>query len=153
MKALTLRRPWPVAIFYLNPEFRKDIENRPKKPPQSVVGQRIAIHSGKRFEPNVFEKWLQIIEPNPNKTFALLCRWQELSQIQGIVGTIVVTGVCEPEHIDSRWATGPECLILSEPRPLSEPILCKGKQGYWNVPPEIEARIKRLEMREVSIDK
>lgn len=153
MKALTLWRPWPVAIFYLNPEFRKDVENRPKKPPQSVIGQRIAIHAGKYLEPEVFEEWLRIIEPSPINTFALLCRWQDLSRVQGIVGTVVVAGVCKPEDTDSPWATGPECLILSEPRPLREPILCKGKQGYWNVPSEIEARIKRLEICEVSIGK
>lgn len=146
MKALTLWRPWPVAIFYLKPEFRKDIENRSKKPPQSVIGQRIAIHAGKRFDRYAFEEWLQIIRPNPINTFALTCRWQDLSIVQGIVGTVVVTAVCKPEDTDSLWSTGPECLVLSEPRPLREPIPCKGKQGYWNVPPKIEAKIKRSEI-------
>jgi len=43
MKALTLTAPWGTAIAKLG----KDIENRRWKPPDAIIGQRIAIHEGK----------------------------------------------------------------------------------------------------------
>jgi hypothetical protein len=112
------------------------------------VGQRIAIHAGKYLEPGVFEQWLKMMEPSPVSVMVLLAWWKELSELQGIIGTVVVAGVCKPEHTNSIWATGPECLVLRERRPLRKPIPFRGKQGYWNVPPEIVTKIKRLEIHD-----
>ena len=44
MKAITLYQPWASLI----PEGHKTIETRVRPPPLSLVGQRIAIHAGKR---------------------------------------------------------------------------------------------------------
>ena len=43
MKALTLHQPWASLIAH----GVKSIETRSWAPPQSLVGQRIAIHAGK----------------------------------------------------------------------------------------------------------
>lgn len=146
MKALTLWRPWPCAIFYLNDDIWKDIENRPRKPPRTVMGQRIAIHAGKYVEPKVFERWLKIINPDPVNTFVLTCKWHELSKVQGIIGTVIVDSVCTPKEANSPWAFGPVCIRLRDRKPLIKPIPCGGKQGYWTLPPEIERLVKRREV-------
>lgn len=50
MKALTLWRPWPYAIFHLPPHVAKRVENRSWKPPVTLIGHRIAIHAGKTWD-------------------------------------------------------------------------------------------------------
>jgi len=147
MKALTLWRPWPAAIFFFSDKYWKDIENRPYRPPQSVIGQRIAIHAGKRLDKEAFDQWLEIMKPNILSTVVFLESWKEISEMEGIIGTVVIDSVCKPEETDSQWASGPVCLKLRDRRHLKAPIPCKGKQGYWNVPLEIEHLIKRREVQ------
>ena len=45
MRAITLHQPWASLIAH----GVKDIETRSWPPPQTMVGQRIAIHAGKRI--------------------------------------------------------------------------------------------------------
>ena len=42
MLALTVQQPWATSIAQLG----KDVENRSRRPPAKVVGQRIAVHVG-----------------------------------------------------------------------------------------------------------
>jgi hypothetical protein len=41
--ALTVKQPWAQAIA----RFGKDVENRTRRPPARLIGQRIAIHAGR----------------------------------------------------------------------------------------------------------
>lgn len=142
MKALTLWRPWPVAMFFLRYELQKDVENRSWKPPEWIIGKRIAIHAGARYV-DVFDEWLHIIKPNPTEILQLLSEWKRLSEIRGIIGTCVVTGWSETAI--SKWAEdGMVHWHMDSRRSLRKPIPCKGAQGLWNVPPEIEKRILEL---------
>lgn len=139
MKALTLWRPWPVAIFFLRYELQKDVENRSWKPPECIRGERIAIHAGARYV-DVFDQWLKIIKPTPAETFQLLVDWKQLSEIRGIIGTVLIAGYSRKSK--SRWAEeGMFHWNLMERQPLQKPIPCKGAQGLWNVPSEIERQI------------
>jgi hypothetical protein len=137
MKALTLWRPWPVAIFFLQPKYRKDVENRGWKLPKRFVGERIAIHAGNRLDNQAFKQWIYIIEPYPSEVLDLLQKWRALSEIKGIIGTVVFGESIPMSRCDSRWASGPECWPIIDPIPLSEPIPCRGAQGLWEVPPDI----------------
>lgn len=149
MKALTLLRPWPIAIFYLKPEIRKDVENRGWKLPKKYIGQRVAIHAGSRYV-NVFDEWLSVINPTPSQTLALLQDWTALSKIQGIIGTVVFTGWHLSEYSISQWVGYDKyCWQIEEPIALSKPIPCKGAQGFWTVPPDIEAEIRKREIKNV----
>lgn len=49
MKALTLHQPWATCIAH----HGKRVENRTWAPPQSIVGQRIAIHAGMKLDREV----------------------------------------------------------------------------------------------------
>lgn len=146
MKAITLIRPWPIAMFFLKPEYLKDIENRSWKPPNSIIGQRIAIHAGNKYHPDVFAQWLDIIQPTPQEAFDLLLYWQDLSDIKGIIGTVVVDGwyYCRySSEAKSPWAEeGMICWRLKDPVALAKPIPCRGAQGLWEVPAEIVDQIK-----------
>lgn len=148
MKALTLHRPWPVAIFYLLPKYRKNVENRSWPAPMSILGKRIAIHAGSYFDNTAFESWLQILKPTPDQALSLLIKWKEASEITGIIGTVRVYGCGGVKMCFSPWATGPYCWMLSDPVPLPKPIPCKGAQGLWTIPTDIEQQIEDMTMKE-----
>ena len=135
MKALTLIRPWPYAIFRLG----KDVENRGWKPPKSVIGQRIAIHAGAKWDYHATE-WIY-------KTTGDRSISRQYLSPRGIVGTVRVVSCfpCLPDEPDAhnRWASGPWCWLLAGPFELLEPIPCKGTLGLWEVPEEIARRIER----------
>lgn len=142
MKALTLWRPWPVAIFYLKPEIRKDVENRQHKIWKSVIGNRVAIHAGVKFDKYAFGFWLDVIQPDPSQALSLLTEWDPLSKVAGIIGTVIFGESMLLSECTSRWAEGPKCWPIFDPIPLDKPIPCKGAQGFWDVPSDIEKKIK-----------
>lgn len=153
MKALTLKRPWAFAIIH-----GKCCENRSKKPPKAMVGERFAIHAGQNLDSNEAADFVQ-------KTLGLR-RLPPESLHEGIVCTAKLVGVIEagPGIMSSKlnliagtvgnlvadrvrpWFFGPYGYLLDEVRPLRQPIPWKGALGFWRVPAEIEAEIARLEL-------
>jgi len=146
MKALTLVRPWPYAIFWLG----KDIENRTWPTPEQILGKKIAIHAGKRFEKGDAERIPKIFFSNGFTASAMYALKEDIEHEPYAPGTIVgvvsVVG-CFPVHDmetlqgKSRWAFGPWCWVLENPVRLTTPIPCKGKLSLWNVPGKIEEQI------------
>jgi activating signal cointegrator 1 len=49
---------------------------------------------------------------------------------------------------DHEHAYGPWCLVLEELRPLKQPVPCRGNQGLWPLPPDVEAAV-RAQLAEV----
>jgi hypothetical protein len=47
----------------------------------------------------------------------------------------------------SPWFVGPYGFVLREPRALAKPIPCKGRQGFWQVPPAIARAVREQERR------
>jgi hypothetical protein len=118
MKALTVRQPYANAILYNG----KDIENRSRN--WNVRGT-IAIHAAAKVEKNVeFPK-----------------KFNKPIVTSAIIGVVDIVD-CVDKH-RSKWFNGPFGYVLVNPRPLAKPIPCKGKLGFWNVPPEVERKIKR----------
>lgn len=150
MRALTLKRPWPYVILRCG----KMVENRPWKPWPVVMGQRIAIHAGKGWDPSA-EQYLP---------FGV---WPAAVEAEGIVGTAIVEGYVRKLSMDldiegsvpSAWGTpfcvtkrateivndkfffGPYGWVLKDVRELVSPIPCSGKQGLWHVSEDIVSRI------------
>ncbi len=145
MKALTLWRPWPYAIFHLG----KRVENRGWPFPVDMIGQTIAIHAGKKWdrEGERFIRKLSFVD-----NFHYEGDEEALTEFKGgggkIVGTIRLAGC---ERFDPKdkyrwqhyapWTCGPYCWLLAEPVELLIPITCRGSQGLWNVPLEIERQV------------
>lgn len=150
MKAITLLHPWPFAICYLG----KDVENRGWKPTpgQLKPGQRFAIHGaatpvGKFWR--AAEEWrLEILAKHgiPGGTPLL----EMVQKCQGIVATVELawlhsanpyhaTPACSsPWRDESGWGWCLRGLLV-----LPDPIPCKGRQGLWNVPPDILERLPK----------
>ena len=148
MKALTVQQPWAWAIVHGG----KDVENRTQ-----AWGYRgpLAIHAGARWSERGAESRLvsgaygdamRRDKPLDRMAFAF-------GALIGVVDLVDVH-VAEPEHIgahglrvdfccDSPWAESSYTehrgrtrrdvvhLVLANPRPLAEPIPCKGRLGLW----------------------
>jgi len=54
---------------------------------------------------------------------------------QQVLGIVEVVDCREmgPDLRGDPFASGPWCWILADPRPLAEPIDCRGWQGLWNI--------------------
>lgn len=133
MKALTLIQPWGWAIMH-----GKDVENRTWSPPASMIGQRIAIHAGKRYDR---EGELFVAKQLGLKRLPEAAHWQ------GVIGTVViertiVSGMLQRDPaLKSPWFSGPWGWVLRDVRELERPIACKGMLGLWRLPAAIEAAL------------
>lgn len=132
MRALTLWRPWAVAIV----SHGKRIENRTWAPPRWMVGKDIAIHNGKRIDKAGIAAVMLILRGD-QPAFAMDAQ-RLLGPESAIVGLATITGFVE--HSDSPWFCGPVGWVLDNVR-ACEPVSCRGSQGLWTVPPDIERAV------------
>lgn len=149
LKALTFIQPWGSAVLTCKP-----YENRPWAPPANVLGKRIAVHAGARYDKS--DAWqLKALLPNE---FVVSSVAQSC-----LIGTVVVAGyvsvqryalnhkwhfgISEQEGLaalDSRWRS-PDAKfvwVLREPRALTAPLPCKGALGLWRVPMDIAVQVR-----------
>lgn len=129
MKALTLHRPWSFAVAHLG----KDVENRGWR--TNHRGQ-IAIHGGKRWDYDAAALIFGISGNYPVQT------------AQGVVAVANLTEVHGAEECGfglscSYWALAHGWhWILADVIPLPEPVPCKGRQGLWTLPDEVERKVR-----------
>ena len=149
MKAITLHQPWASLIAC----GLKTIETRSWTPPQSLVGQRIAIHAGKRA-PDSWE-W--------NDDIRLACEhWDFDMPLGAVVATAQLAGVYqvtqnprlrgwEPDYgyvlatgppstpdlreieIDSfgDFSLGRWLWMLTDIQRIGPPVPARGRQRLW----------------------
>lgn len=131
MKALTLWQPMAWAIARAD----KRIENRPRRPPQKLIGKRIAVHAGKR----IHKPWISAMLSG---YFGVLAQDvpDEASLITGaVVAVATIAGVVESQAeahrmgSDTKWWAGPVGILLRDVEPLPVSVPCRGMQGYWNL--------------------
>lgn len=146
MKALTICQPYAHLICLPATDPRhKRVENRTWHCPQSVVGTRIAIHAGKSKE------WLNLnLDGWMDETYEILLNEMVFSAIVATakVAASVTLMAIRAERYKNRWpwlndhehTEGPICWVLEDVTPI-EPIPCKGAQGLWNVPSDIEVKL------------
>jgi hypothetical protein len=129
MKALTLHPPWAWAIAHAG----KNVENR-----TWATNYRgpLAIHAGlSTASDRACLAWLDRLQIEPPR------QWPR----GAIVAVAELVGVHLIEDMDpfNRWAQGPVCWCLENVRALAQPIPFKGVQGLWNVPVDVQERIRR----------
>jgi hypothetical protein len=139
MKSLTIRHPWPWAICFLG----KDVENRSwcPSPNQLCVGEDFAIHAGKM--PSVIEiaeaftgmDAMGCIDEHSKVPRLADLRAQESK----IVAVAVYAGAVKSHP--SKWFVGMYGWTWSKVVVLPEPVPCRGAQGLWTLPPDVEARV------------
>ena len=152
MKALTLHRPWSFAVAHLG----KDVENRGWR--TNDRGE-LAIHAGKtwdwisaemieRISGHEFVPWEDDRHPDAWRgivAVANLVDCHEVHQPAVLGGTQTTFRLC----CDSSWAQTERRTfhwVLADVRPLDEPVPCKGRQGLWTLPDDVERKVReRLE--------
>lgn len=134
MKALSIKQPWLYCITDLD----KRVENRTWKPPDWIVGQRIALHASAKMDDHGGKIAAARLAGN---------------QIQGVihtiplgvvVATVTVVGwinsdgaASYPEltkYLDDKWFFGPFGWVLDDVQKIEKPVRCRGRLGLWDVP-------------------
>lgn len=151
MYAITVQQPWAYAIMHMG----KNVENRTRIGTwRRAMGETVAVHAGKRwsvrgaqmvpelagrgwqqgwFDEHVFTRMpagaiigtvdvVDVHHDQQSPTCPLACaRWGESSYLDA----------------DGRTRIDIAHLVLDNPRPLEQPIDCKGALGLWVVPDDI----------------
>jgi hypothetical protein len=130
MMALTLWQPWAWAIS----DHTKRIENRTWRPPPHREPELLAIHAGTTFD----EEAAQGIEEDFGVRIPRPCVQKAVVAVARYGG--VVTRSSDP------WFVGPFGWVLEDVVKLDIPIGCRGAQGLWDLPGDVE----RAVMREVA---
>lgn len=143
MRALTLKHPWAFCVA----RWGKRIENRTWYPPKALIGQRIAIHGGKvptsRFELQgirllvddlIKVHGLPDYEVNGDLTLQDIVDNAGIVAVATLSGTVTEAANPWKDHGSIGW-------VLSDVIVLLRPIPCKGAQGLWAVPEDVERQI------------
>lgn len=150
MRALTFIAPFGIAALTVKP-----YDNRKLVPPKSVIGQRIAIHAGAKYDE--IDEWglLHRVEAawiGSGRAPDALRRENVVKS--AIIGTTLLRGYLRretsvsewrgfgieagevPQIIESGWVveTARVVLVFGDPVILGEPIPMRGAQGWWTVP-------------------
>ena len=136
VKALSLHQPWASLIA----AGFKSIETRSWPPPQSLIGQRIAIHAAKKVV--AFPDTPAYREFNDAVNNALGHDWLRTSQRGAVVAIATLYNVRQVQA-DTVIPEGDELLFgdftlgrwmweLSDVQPLDPPVPARGHQGLWN---------------------
>lgn len=127
--ALTLICPWAVLVT----EGPKDIENRAWTPPPWIVGKRIGIHAGKKYDEDGHDAAVEILSRLRRGGMSVEPSKWRFRDIRGaIIGTAVVTGYVTQST--SPWFCGPCGWTLADRKPLRAPLFCRGLQKLWRIP-------------------
>ena len=122
MRALSIKQPWLYCITDLD----KRVENRTWKPPDWIIGQRIALHSSKKMG--------DLVAASDIAGFKLSTVANDMP-LGAIVATARVDGWID--FLDSKWFSGPVGWILSDVVKLHEPVPHRGRLGLWEVSVEL----------------
>lgn len=135
MKALTVQQPWAWAIVHGG----KDVENRSRNIAGAYRGT-LAIHAGLKIDWD--NDWLVRLYAATEPP-AL-----DAAPRGAIVGVVDLVGVHQEPYWSkdscscSDWAELDAWhLLLANPRPLREPIPCRGALGLWTPPDDVVAQL------------
>lgn len=131
MKALTVRQPWASLII----RGGKDIENRDW---YTGIRGRVAIHTSAKLLKSEMDSACGLMRSFIPR-FSRRIFERDFFPVGAIIGTVEIVDCVH--HSDSPWFQGQYGFVLSDPRPVITPILCKGALGFWEVPTDVEAVI------------
>jgi len=139
MRALTLWQPWAGLIA----QGIKLVENRTWEPPEHLLGTRIAIHAGKTVDHEAIEDLYEDgLDPHRlgEMRGAALC----VVTLERFVAERYTSGLRCPLSLtreQARFYNGPVGFVLSDIVTI-DPVPCKGAQGFWTLPDEIERTVR-----------
>jgi hypothetical protein len=130
MNAITVWQPWAWAIAHAG----KDVENRMWPPPASVIARPLAIHAGLRVDASAVLHLRECGFDIDAQHF-----WRGAVIAVAILGGAIgpySDGAARGWHERGCWGWR-----LVNVRTLREPVRCRGNQGVWQLPPNIEAAV------------
>ena len=153
--ALTLHQPWASLIA----EGVKTEETRDWAPPRDVIGQRIAIHAGKRkMDRDALELLDKLDDEGPPLPMgAVVCTAKLVGAFQvedhdnydgvaivcSVVGSLIgdwtETSQFPDEYGD--WSIGRWIWCLDDIRMLRIPVPVRGYQKMWSLPEEVRGMV------------
>lgn len=160
MKALTFWRPWTDAIVH----GPKRVENRTWRPPESMLGQQIAIHAGQRYEvgdwpwPGDYDPPSKAKSPTGIVGVARILGYLSIGPDGRRVRSLALSVTTPEAHAKIRaqleqldgdpWWSGPCGWLLGEVVAI-EPVPCLGARQLWEVPQAMATlvRSRALEAR------
>jgi len=160
MLALTFWRPWPSIIqgpTGPNPERipQKLLENRGWPLPAWAIGVDVAMHAGLTTDRESLAMMVRagyLLPDTPQPTGVV-----GVFQFTACVPPLRVRQFCPPGQADWWWMGNlerpsggdPHAWMMDRARSLATPVPCKGAQGFWRLPPEVEALV-RAQLGEVA---
>lgn len=144
LRGLTLHRPWSSLIAL----GIKKVENRTWPPPQSLVGQWVAIHSGLTYD-DEGERWArQQLNDLEREDFLLTPERPQhivaLALLEQVVDIERPATLARLSPDQRRWKNGERfgwvfCQVLR----LAAPVPCGGNRRLWQVPRHLEDQVLR----------
>lgn len=127
LRALTVRQPWAWAILHAG----KDIENRVWATQHRGL---LAIHAAARHARGADHELARILGVE---------RLPVELPYGAIVGVVDVVA-CRRDSASPWAAPGVWHWVLANPRPLPQPVPCRGRQQLWIPTPDVAARVSQL---------
>lgn len=138
LRALTIQQPWAWAIA----AGHKDIENRPG--PAWKYRGPLAIHAGKTTDVN---GW---VDPQIRAAVAAqgMCG-PDPALYEARMAVVAVADLTDVHRMDVGCCTSPwrqihggVHLVLGNVRALPDPVPCRGAQGLWFLPDDVETAVR-----------
>jgi len=146
MKALTIKQPWAYAITDLD----KRIENRTWKPPDWIIGKRIAIHTSKKSDAlgySAIQRVKHVTLPANLPLGSIVATAKIISWVNEQCFEVGIVLHHPSDLVENEWFFGPIGWVLADVQKLVEPIPCRGQLGLWDVPndllPKLVTRTRR----------
>jgi len=131
VRAITLHPEWAAAVVHLG----KWVENRTWKPPESVIGQRVAIHAGRRVRdlPRMVQVARSVgLEVSQEGSRVVSGGVEVPIVLSSIVACVTLGGVVT--DAPSGWAVpGSFHWLLDDITPIV-PVPITGRLGLWEIP-------------------
>lgn len=130
VKVLTLTQPWATLVV----TGRKRYETRSWRPPDFILGRRVAIHAAKGFP-----SWAR----DAAIEFGFV---PDALPLGAVIGSVVIHGWHPTETVDvddeerryGDYSRGRYAWILGDPKQRDEPAPARGALGFWSwTPPAI----------------
>lgn len=149
IRGLSLTRPWPFAFIRGPVQMQKRVENRDWKPPASLIGCRLALHSAKSWDESArgfIGEVLGATVPDrkayPHSRIFAVCT---------LTGYVTSETAASLRREQQGWYFGPYGWLLSDLVELAESVECKGALGLWRLPTNVLVEVREQYQRAIEL--
>ena len=136
MKAITLHQPWAALVAC----GAKNTETRSWHPPKNLLGQRLAIHAGKKSVKIPAGAFAQAVDSclgkgwRSKEAFGAVIATAKLKKVKKITGK---EDISKKEILFGDYAPGRWMWQLADIKKVEPPVITRGYQKIWNLKEKI----------------